>query len=279
MIPPRRKRRLTPIAALALALALGSAGCGSGTGGQPLRRGASAARLLRRIERAARGAASVRVRGSIVGAVAPIYLNMELVPGRGGSGEIALGDERIDLLRLEQTLYVRGNRPFLEALVGRRAALELGRGWLSFPAYAGALAPLAELTNLGGMIDLTVSAHGALAPPRLARVGGEQAVAISDPAGGGTLYAAASGVPYPLEIVRSGRSSGVLRFDAWNKPVTITAPAHALHPEEPAPVRPSDPVPPSDIGPGARARARASARALRGEGEGTARAAPGRKWM
>ena len=255
----------------ALALALAGAGCSSSAARRPAHLSGSAQGLLERIERAARGAASVRVRGSIMGAAAPIKLNMELVPGRGASGEVALGGEQIDLVRLEQALYGRGNRRFLDSLVGGTAAQALGERWVRVRAYAGPLGSLSELTNLDGMIDLALSSHGTLGRPRRARLGATPALAIPDPSGHATLYAAAVGVPYPLEITRRGRRSGTLRFEGWNKAYAITPPAHSLHLERVAPPARQDAERgPWDIGPTPPARARAASHGLRGEGEGGA---------
>ena len=49
---------------------------------------------------------------------------------------------------------------------------------------------------------------------------------MSDAAGGGTLYVASTGTPYPLEIVERGGER--LVFDRWNQPVTLAVPPDAL---------------------------------------------------
>ena len=52
-------------------------------------------------------------------------------------------------------------------------------------------------------------------------------VAIDDLAMGGTLYVAARGSPYPLEVRTP--DGGTIRFDHWNQPVTLTAPTDVVN--------------------------------------------------
>ena len=44
----------------------------------------------------------------------------------------------------------------------------------------------------------------------------------------GTLYVAATGTPYPVEIVNTGAHAGVVRFDQWNRAITLHAPANPV---------------------------------------------------
>lgn len=58
---------------------------------------------------------------------------------------------------------------------------------------------------------------------------GQPAVALRDVANGATLYVAATGTPYPLALVKPGRSGGRLSFDRWNQAVVLEAPANPLN--------------------------------------------------
>ena len=44
----------------------------------------------------------------------------------------------------------------------------------------------------------------------------------------GAIYIAATGTPYPIEIVKHGRETGQTTFTGWNQPVTLSAPAGAV---------------------------------------------------
>jgi hypothetical protein len=73
-----------------------------------------------------------------------------------------------------------------------------------------------------------LASHGPLARASNATIEGQQAVGVSDPANGGTLYVAATGAPYPLEILRYGPGAGKLVFDRWNQAVSLTVPTNAI---------------------------------------------------
>jgi len=74
----------------------------------------------------------------------------------------------------------------------------------------------------------TLSAHGKLTHAGTKTINGQPAVGVSDATKGGTLYVASTGTAYPIEIVKAGTNGGAITFDAWNKPVTLTAPTNAV---------------------------------------------------
>jgi hypothetical protein len=100
--------------------------------------------------------------------------------------------------------------------------------WLKAPASSTSFASLASLTNLGKLIDTTLASHGKLASAGTKTVNGQKAVGVTDATRGGTLYVAATGTAYPLELVKSGASGGKITFDHWNQPVTLNPPAAAV---------------------------------------------------
>lgn len=177
---------------------------------------------------AAVGAATVHVAGSIIVQRSPISFNMELVSDKGGEGRISLEGLTMQLVELDGYLYVRGNTPFYERFAGASAARRLRGAWLKGPADGAPLAPLAELTSLRKLLGTTLADHGMLTRSAGATVAGRSAVGVSDLAGGGTVYVAATGIPYPLEIVWNGTHGGKLAFSRWNEPAEPSAPAHAI---------------------------------------------------
>ena len=58
-------------------------------------------------------------------------------------------------------------------------------------------------------------------------IDGQPAIQLIDTTQGGSLYLAATGKPYPLEIRAKG-GGGTIRFESWNQPLRATAPKHPL---------------------------------------------------
>jgi len=220
--------RLQLLPAIALGLALAACGGVSSSNGVAAK---SPVEILAAARSAADGAATVHVAGSIVSEGQPISLDMELVGEKGGQGRLTLGGLGIQLVKLDRTVFVRGNAAFDSHFLGAGAPSELRGKWLQASAEGGALAQLASLADLREVIAVALDDHGTLsrAERDTTTIDGHQAVAITDKADGGTLYVAATGAPYPLEIAESGSAGGKLVFDRWNQPVTLTAPTDAIN--------------------------------------------------
>lgn len=178
---------------------------------------------------AAAGAASAHVAGSIVAEGKPISLDMELLAGKGGKGKITVEGLTVNLIDLNNAVYINGSTAFYRHLAGPAAAQLLQGKWLKAPAGSGNFSSLASLTDLGKLIDTTLASHGKLSSAGTTTISGQKAVGVSDVAKGGTLYVASTGTPYPLAIVKSGAGGGRIVFDRWNKAVTLTAPANAIN--------------------------------------------------
>jgi len=180
-------------------------------------------------ESAAEGAATVHVAGSIVSGGTPISLNMELVADKGGRGRLTLGALSARLVDVDQAVYVNGSVAFDSRVAGHAAAQAIRGKWLKASAKSGTLASLASLTDLRELIDSTLASHGSLSRAGTTTLNGQQAVGVSDLAGGGTLYVATTGTPYPIEIIKRGRDAGKIVFDRWNKPVLLAVPENAIN--------------------------------------------------
>ncbi|HTA12013.1 MAG TPA: hypothetical protein VK765_01235 [Solirubrobacteraceae bacterium] len=222
MVASIAKLALTATLGASLVACAGSASAPNGVASKSPTQIVAAARA------AAVGAATVHVAGSIIVQGTPISFNMELVADKGGTGRISLGDLSMQLVELDGYLYVRGNADFYEHFAGAPAAQRLRGAWLKGAADGAALRPLAELTSLRKLLGITLADHGALTRTADATVAGRSAVGVSDLAQGGTVYVAATGTPYPLEIVWNGEHGGKLAFNDWNKPAEPSAPVHAI---------------------------------------------------
>jgi hypothetical protein len=225
--------RLPSLAGPLLVLVLATAaGCGSSSDGSSGSASGLAAKspsqIVTAAQAAADGASSVHVSGSIVNGRTPIALDMELVNGTGGRGQLSESGASFELIEVGGYVYIKGSPAFYSHVAGPAAAQLLQGKWLKASASSGAFASLTSLTNLRKLLDSTLTSHGALTKGATSTVGGQQAIAIKDATRGGTLYVATSGTPYPLQISKGGTSGGKIAFNHWNEPVTLKAPANAV---------------------------------------------------
>jgi hypothetical protein len=226
MLPRRLSRRWAPaLGALALAIA----GCGSSSPSGNGLASKSPDAIVAAAKEAATHAATVHISGSTVSGNRPISLNMELVAGKGAKGHLTVGGLGIDIVEVEHAFYLNGSPAFYRSVAGAAAAQLLQGKWLKAPANSGEFASLAQLTNLTTLLGSSLSSHGTLAKGAETTIGGQRAIPIHDTTRGGTLYVAATGTPYPLEISKSGSEAGTVTFGEWNKPVTLTPPAGAIN--------------------------------------------------
>jgi hypothetical protein len=225
---PRLQPRRAPPLLCALAATL-LAGCGSSSSTGNGLASKTPTQIVAAAKAAALGAATAHVKGSIVSGGKPISLDMELVAGKGGKGRIALEGVSVELIGVDKAVFVKGSSAFYRRVAGGEAARKLEGKWLKTAAKTGAFASLASLTNLGELTGSTLAAHGALSRGGTTTIDGRAAVAVTDASNGGTLYVAATGTPYPLEIVDRGAGAGKIVFDRWNQPVVLEPPGSSVY--------------------------------------------------
>jgi hypothetical protein len=218
-----------PAVGLALTAAL-LAGCGgsSSSSGNGVA-AKSPEQIVAAAKSAASGAASVHIAGSIVSENKPISLNMELVARKGAKGRITLEGLPIDVVEVEHAFYLNGSAAFYRHIGGGAAAQLLEGKWLKAPASSGEFSSLAQLTDLSTLINGVLGSHGSLSSAGTTTVAGQKVVGVKDASTGGVLYVAATGTPYPVQIVKTSGGTGRLVFDRWNQSVTLQAPANAIN--------------------------------------------------
>jgi hypothetical protein len=222
--------RLPPPRALLFGLMLGAvalAGCGSSSSGNGIASN-TPAEIIARAKAAADSASSVYVSGTLVSKGVPVSLEMELLAGKGGRGRVAQNGLSFELVQVGGIVYIDGSAAFYRHIGGSAAAQILRGRWLKAPAVTPEFAPIAALTDLRKLLSSALASRGPLTSGGVTTVHGQKAVAIDDVSQGGTVYIAATGKPYPLEVVRDGGAGGTVVFDRWNEPVTLVAPADAI---------------------------------------------------
>ncbi len=220
--------------ASALALVLTAvllAGCGGSKKAAPPNDEASkpALRVLANANAAAASASSAHVSGSVDSGGTPITLDLSTARGKGATGSMSTNGLSFHLVRIGDTLYIQGSDAFYKHFAGAAVAQLLHGKWLKAPATHGRLKSLAPLTSLGALFAGISSHHGKLANDGKTTYKGTDVVVIRDKSDNSKLYVAATGKPYPVALVsgQKGRS-GAIRFDDWNKPVSLSAPSGAI---------------------------------------------------
>jgi hypothetical protein len=224
----RHRLAYTPLVGLALLALFAISGCGGGSGSGNGVASKSPDAILAATSTAAHSAGSVHVSGSLVSGGSPITLDLDLAAGRGGRGQLSESGLSFELIVIGDTVYIKGSDSFYRHFGGSATAQLFHGKWLRSSATSGELASLASLTNLGKLLDQTLTSHATLVKGATSTVAGQQAIELRDTANSGSLYIATTGPPYPIEIVKHGAESGSVTFTHWNEHVPLSAPANAI---------------------------------------------------
>jgi hypothetical protein len=184
--------------------------------------------ILAQAKAAVAAAKSAHVSGALTSNGAKITLNLDLLAGKGGRGQLSENGLSFELIDVGGYVYIKGSPAFYSHIAGPAAAQLFQGKWLKAPATSGNFASLASLTNLHSLVDTALAGHGTLAKGSVTTVAGQQALGIVDTTKGGTLYVAARGQPYPIEVSKQGASGGQIVFGSWNEPVSLTVPPNAV---------------------------------------------------
>jgi hypothetical protein len=209
-----------------LVLASGLAACGSSSSGNGVASKSPEA-IVAAATQAIDGVRSVHVAGSTTSGSSKISLDLSLVSGRGGSGQMSIAGTSFQIVALGQFVYIKAGSDFWRRFANQQVARALEGKWLKAPT-SGQFGAFASLTNLKLLFGQLLARHGTLVKGATSTVNGQQAVAVTDKSKGGTLYVAASGKPYPLKIEKGGTGGGSIAFDRIDQPVTLTAPASSI---------------------------------------------------
>lgn len=221
--------RATALALVLVAVLL--AGCGGS--GKPAKANNEASKpatqVLADAKSAAAAASSAHVAGNVKSGGTPVTLDLSTARGKGAKGSMTANGAGFDLVRIGDTVYIKGSDEFLKQNAGALIAQLLHDKWLKASITKGRFASLAPLTSVGLLLGLVSAHHGKLVNDGKTTYNGQQVVAIRDTSDNSKLYVAATGKPYPVAIVGGkARQSGTITFDDWNKPVSLTAPSGAI---------------------------------------------------
>lgn len=184
---------------------------------------------LAAVRAAVAGAKSVHVAGSATKEGTPFSLDLTLVAGKGAQGQVSQGHLSFHMIEVGNVLYINGSPAFYSHFGGPAAAQLFKGKWLKAPANSPEFSSIGSLTDLSTlMTSLLDEVHGKLRSAGTSTVEGQKAAGLEDPTEHATLYVAATGKPYPLELSKTGKEAGRIVFNQWNQPATLKAPAGAI---------------------------------------------------
>ena len=200
------------------------AGCGGGDASDT-EASKSPARILSDAQRAVRTARSVHMTGKGPAA----RLDLSLVRGSKATGTMDLFGGSVDLIRLHDDFYMRGDRSFWRHFGRNRLKLALlSDRWVAAPSSLPALRGIASLTDISGLSAM-LAEHGKVVNEGVRTFRGQKVIALHDATEGGTLYLKATGIPYPVALLGGKNAHGdTVTFDRWNQHVVVRAPKNAL---------------------------------------------------
>lgn len=188
--------------------------------------------VVKAAEAAAVSARSVHIVAAGTDKGSALSFDLTLVAGKGGRGRITTQGLSFSIIRIGGKAYFKAGPAFWEKVGGSKAAAQIFAGkWIMASAVKGDLASFTAITDLVGFMRTLLRGHGKLENGGTATVRGVETVALVDAgADGGTLYVAASGKPYPVELRKA--SEGKISFREWNRTVSLVAPSNAVDYEE-----------------------------------------------
>jgi hypothetical protein len=207
------------------AVVLALAGCGGSSSNGEAKK--SAEQVVTDAQKAALGASSVHVTGTIRDNGTPLKMDVTIVKDKGGKGTLSENGLKFELIRIGDTAYIRGSDAFLKQFAGPAAAALLQGKWLKGSATSGQLAALTPLTDADQLFKAALGQHGKLKNNGEVDYNGDQAVEIHDTTQGGKLYVASNGDPFPIAL-KGGAQQGNIAFDDWNADATVEAPKGAV---------------------------------------------------
>jgi hypothetical protein len=229
---PGRRRALLLVLPAALALI---SGCDDGTAGSPTRPAAtsaaatpngngvdklSGAEILKRATKASRAATSVRMRGRFPTGGRPMAIDIRAAGKGSAYGDITMNGQRIRLVRIGSTAYLKGDTAFWKSVGGQDAARMFSGKYLKVPAGNKDFRDLMSLTLTSKVFSEILRPEGRVTKGERTRINGRAAIALGDGTGG-SLYVATEGEPHVLRL-KTGKE--VLDFLAYNERIAVRRP-------------------------------------------------------
>lgn len=186
--------------------------------------------ILARAKTAFTKAESVRLTGGGASGGESFTVDMRYSPDKA-IGTVSSSGQKIELRRIDKTIYLKADKAFWTQTAGAAAAELLGGKYLKAPLTDQRVAQLASFTDKDAFVEEVLDDTGTITKGEPKDVRGTPAIALvsKDTDGGGTLYVATTGEPLPLQLLPVAASSdtGTLDFLDYGKAVTVEVPPAA----------------------------------------------------
>ncbi len=217
-----------PIAVIVTICVLALAGCGGSSGAAAKPETARpAAQILRDVHSAVAAATSVHLSGHVTSTTA-VMLDLHL-DRTGGSGAVSSKGISFRVTRIGNAAYFTGTQAFYRHFTNAAGIALLNGKWLKVPFTDSRFAAFSRLTDMTGLLGQVLQPTGTVMKAGTRTLDGVRVIALRDTTNRGTLYVAAKGAPYPVEVVTGGTHPAVVRFDHWNQRITLRAPSQLVH--------------------------------------------------
>lgn len=191
----------------------------------------SPTKIEQRTRKAAAGARSVRMSGTVITKGKKYRLDMRLKAG-GGVGEVTTDGSTFELLRVGKDLFLKADEEFYrnreDGAAGgpadEDAASKLEGKYVKVPSDDPSYKQLSGFTDMDVLLDGFFVLSGKLATDGRGRVGGVKTIVLTAAGGkGGSVEVALEGRAYPLRYKRAGRG-GTIELSDYNEDFTLKAP-------------------------------------------------------
>lgn len=229
--PPKthQRRPLALALGLVLLLLLPATFIGCGGSGEDITAKSPAA-ILAASARTALSASGVHVLSQFSSGKLHVNTELQLAGAGGGRAHSSFGNRSNEAIRIGDTIYIKVGAILAKRLASTGVHISVG-SWVKASAKDPQVAQFVSATQPSGDLAFMLRAPTvSLAKGPITTIHGKKAIKLKTEGKlyTGAIYIAASGAPYPIEIVKHGRETGQVTFSGWNQPVALSPPANAV---------------------------------------------------
>jgi hypothetical protein len=172
---------------------------------------------------ALRAASSVQIAGTVFDSGSPIRLDLTLAAGNDSKGTLTINNNDVQLIKVDQTVFVKGDADFLKKYAGNDPAVlnKLNGKWLKIPSTTDFDA--FTLDGFAGLLKGGTGTSAVNSAVTQSTLDGQKIVVVSQK-DGSTLDIANTGPAVPLKLDGKGKDGGTVTFADYGKSNPVTAP-------------------------------------------------------
>ncbi|MDL4814220.1 hypothetical protein [Actinomadura opuntiae] len=183
-----------------------------------------ATEILSRARKAMVAARNVRLHGTFQDEGKAMALDFRYAGPKRAVGDVTMGGQRISLVRIGRSIYLKGDDAFLRSVGGKGAVQLLAGKYLRTTSKDEGFAELAAFSDPAKFFPELLTPDGTVSKGKQEVIAGTPAIALEDGTGG-KLYVATRGEPHVLRL--DGGPGNRLDFDGYGTAVAITTPPAA----------------------------------------------------